>query len=98
MDPQNDEWIGEITFMPESDKAVIASIGNAGGQLTETSRGKGYFGNALSALAPLARRHQLPAFMLVIPEDNASAIAAAERLQSTRIEPHEGRARFMVSV
>jgi RimJ/RimL family protein N-acetyltransferase len=98
VDARNGEWLGKISFIPESDKAVIASIGNVGGEFPEENRGKGYFGKALSALAPLAHLHKLSEFMLVIPEGNAPLIGAAEKLGATRINSHKGLARFTVSV
>ena len=95
---ETDAAIGEITFMPDTDLSRIASVGHAGGELAEASRGQGIFGSALRALAPLAGRHGLSQLMLVIPEDNTPAIKGAEKLELTRVESQDQHARFMVNV
>lgn len=98
LDAQTDEAIGEITFMPETDVNLIAAMGHSGGGLVEAAKGNGAYGHALRALAPLAGRHGLNEFMIAFGEDNAPAIAAAEKLKFTKIESFNQQARYMVIV
>jgi len=96
LDARGNEVIGEITFIPESDRELLASIGHSGGELIDAAKGKGHFGQALLALAPLARRHGLSDFTVAIPENNAAAIAAADKLRLARIGSNSGNVRFVV--
>lgn len=88
--------VGDITFMPEPDASVVGAIGHSGGGLEPQARGDGLYGQALQALAPLARRHGLAEFVVAIPLTNQPAMRVAEKLALRALPAMEGRMRFAV--
>jgi RimJ/RimL family protein N-acetyltransferase len=90
--------IGEITFMPSSDLAAVATVGHSGLSLSEGARGKGNGGAAVRALAPLARRHGLSQLTLVVPKSNDRALAAVQKLGPATVSSDDQHTRYVVPV
>jgi hypothetical protein len=89
--------IGEITFIPQADASTVEALGHAGVELAEAAKGRGSAGDALKALGPLAKRHGLSEFTVVIPNDNAPAITAAQKVLS-RVDSGGDHSRYVVTV